>query len=215
MKSFESLLATLPRPPSPTGRDIRRRTGHDRLAGTALPPLLQRIYAARGCDTVEDLALAAERLIPVASLENTGAAAALLAAHRERRILVVGDFDADGATSTALMLRALRHFGFAHVDFLVPNRFEFGYGLTPQIVELAATRMPTLLVFGDADAVLTAHAVEFFELLGGGKKDGGWDGSGISTARLAILPGATHYTIFASPALVAAVVPFLDTPMPK
>ena len=78
--------------------------------------------------------------------------------------------------------------------------------------DVAKINAPTLLVFGDADAVRTAHTVEFFELLGGGKKDGGWDGSGISNARLAILPGLTHYTIFASPALVATVTPFLDAP---
>jgi hypothetical protein len=58
--------------------------------------------------------------------------------------------------------------------------------------------------------VRTAHAVQFFELLGGGKKDGGWDGSGISNARLAILPGATHYNIFTSPALAAATSAFLQ-----
>jgi pimeloyl-ACP methyl ester carboxylesterase len=77
--------------------------------------------------------------------------------------------------------------------------------------EVAAIKSPTLLVFGDADAVRTAHAVEFFELLGGGKKDGGWDGSGVSNARLAILPGLTHYNIFSSPALASTVTPFLDT----
>ena len=71
-------------------------------------------------------------------------------------------------------------------------------------------QVPTLLVFGDADAVRTAHAVEFFELLGGGKKDGGWDGSGISKARLAVLPGLTHYTVFASPAMASTVTAFLD-----
>jgi pimeloyl-ACP methyl ester carboxylesterase len=81
--------------------------------------------------------------------------------------------------------------------------------------EVRTIRAPTLLVFGDADAVRTAHAVEFFELLGGGKKDPGWDGSGMSTARLAILPGVTHYTIFASPAVVSVVVPFLDAPLTK
>jgi len=75
---------------------------------------------------------------------------------------------------------------------------------------VAAIKSPTFLVFGDADAVRTAHAVQFFELLGGGKKDGGWDGSGISNARLAILPGATHYNIFTSPALVAAASAFLE-----
>jgi len=80
--------------------------------------------------------------------------------------------------------------------------------------DVAAIKAPTLLVFGDADAVRPAHAVPFFELLGGGKKDGGWDGSGVSNARLAILPGLTHYNIFSSPSLPATVTPFLDAPMP-
>jgi pimeloyl-ACP methyl ester carboxylesterase len=80
--------------------------------------------------------------------------------------------------------------------------------------DVAAIKAPTLLVFGDADAVRTSHAVLFFELLGGGKKDAGWDGSGMSNARLAILPGVTHYTMFSSPALASTVTPFLDAPMP-
>ena len=75
-------------------------------------------------------------------------------------------------------------------------------------------KLPVLLVFGDADAVRTAHVVQFFELLGGGQRDAGWDGSGMSSARLAILPGVTHYTISSSPALASTVVPFLDSPMP-
>jgi pimeloyl-ACP methyl ester carboxylesterase len=79
---------------------------------------------------------------------------------------------------------------------------------------VAAIKAPTLLVFADADAVRTAHAVEFFELLGGGKRDGGWDGSGMSAARLAILPGLTHYNVFSSPALASTVTPFLAAPMP-
>ncbi len=79
---------------------------------------------------------------------------------------------------------------------------------------VAAINAPTLLVVGDADAVRPAHAVEFFELLGGGQRDAGWDGSGMPTARLAILPGVTHYNIFVSPALVAAATAFLDAPMP-
>jgi pimeloyl-ACP methyl ester carboxylesterase len=78
--------------------------------------------------------------------------------------------------------------------------------------DVPAIKAPTLLVLGDADAVRTAHAVQFFELLGRGKRDGGWDGSGISNARLAILPGLTLYTIFSSPALVSTVAPFLDAP---
>jgi pimeloyl-ACP methyl ester carboxylesterase len=81
--------------------------------------------------------------------------------------------------------------------------------------DIPSIKAPVLLVFGDADAVRTAHAVQFFELLGGGKKDGGWDGSGISNVRLAILPGLTHYTIFSSPAFVTIVTPYLDAPMPR
>jgi pimeloyl-ACP methyl ester carboxylesterase len=77
---------------------------------------------------------------------------------------------------------------------------------------VAALRMPVQVVVGDADGVIPAHAVEFFGLLGGGKADGGWDGSGMSNAQLAILPGITHYTIFGSPALASAVTPFLDAP---
>ncbi len=79
---------------------------------------------------------------------------------------------------------------------------------------VAAIKAPTLIVVGDADSVRTAHAVEFFELLGGGKADAGWDGSGMSNARLAILPGTTHYNICSSPMLASIVTPFLDAPMP-
>ena len=81
--------------------------------------------------------------------------------------------------------------------------------------EVAAIKAPTLIVVGDADSVRTAHAVAFFELLGGGKVDAGWDGSGMSNARLAILPATTHYNIFSSPTLAAVVAPFLDAPMPR
>src|SRR5919199_3106577 len=81
--------------------------------------------------------------------------------------------------------------------------------------DVAAIEALTMIVVGDADSVRTAHAVRFFELLGGGKADAGWDGSGMSNARLAILPGTTHYNIFSSPALASAVTPFLDAPMPE
>jgi hypothetical protein len=69
------------------------------------------------------------------------------------------------------------------------------------------------MVVGDADSVRTAHTVEFFELFGGGKTDAGWDGSGMSRARLAILPGLTHYNVFSSPVLASTVAPFLDAPI--
>lgn len=80
--------------------------------------------------------------------------------------------------------------------------------------DIAAIKPPTMLVVGDADSIHPEHTVEFFQLLGGGKKDGGWDNSGISNARLAVLPGVTHYNILSSPALFPTVAPFLDAPMP-
>ncbi len=80
--------------------------------------------------------------------------------------------------------------------------------------DIPKIKAPTMLVVGDADSVRTAHAVEFFVLLGGGQKDAGWDGSGMSNARLAILPGITHYTIFTSPVMASTVIPFLDAQMP-
>src|SRR3984957_11891790 len=131
--------------------EIRRRT-HETPTDFAghLHPVLRRVYAARGIASDSELDLSLERLLPVGSLEGLEPATRLLAPHRAAgRVLVVGDFDADGATSTALLVRALRALRFAHVDFLVPNRFHFGYGLTPEIVALAATRAPTLIVTVD------------------------------------------------------------------
>ena len=114
-------------------------------------PVLQRVYAVRGVRSSEDLALSMQQLLPIGTLGQVEAAAELLCRHRERGglVLIIGDFDADGATSTALFVRALRSWGFAAVDFLVPNRFEFGYGLTPEIVALAALQRPALIVTVD------------------------------------------------------------------
>jgi pimeloyl-ACP methyl ester carboxylesterase len=78
--------------------------------------------------------------------------------------------------------------------------------------EIAGLRMPTLVVAGDADMFPPSHAAEFFGLLGGGQRDGGWDGSGRPASQLAILPGVTHYTIFSDPALAEVAVRFLDEP---
>jgi single-stranded-DNA-specific exonuclease len=105
-----------------------------RVASAALPelgagvhPVLRRVYAARGVRCARDVSPALDRLLPVGTLEGVSAAAALLAAHRANgRVLIIGDFDADGATSTAIVVRALRAWGFGSVVFLVPNRFEFG-----------------------------------------------------------------------------------------
>jgi single-stranded-DNA-specific exonuclease len=114
-----------------------------------LDPILARLYAMRGVTAATQLDYGLTRLAPVGSLENIDAAVELLLANRNKRIVVIGDFDVDGATSTAVMLRCLRAFGFPDVDYLVPNRFEFGYGLTPEIVRVAAQNSPDLIVTVD------------------------------------------------------------------
>jgi single-stranded-DNA-specific exonuclease len=131
-----------------------------------LHPVLRRVYAARGIGRDSELDLSLDQLLPVGSLEGLDAAIRLLTAHRAAgRVLVIGDFDADGATSTAVVLRGLRAMRFAHVDFLVPDRFRFGYGLTPEIVEQARTRAPTLIVTVD-NGVSSIAGVEAARAMG-------------------------------------------------
>lgn len=127
---------------------IRRSVAADGMLD-GVPPLIARLYAARGVYKPEELDYRLRYLAPVGSLQGIDAAVELLAAHRNQRIIIVGDFDADGATSTALVVRCLRAFGFADIDYLVPNRFEFGYGLTPEIVAVAARSKPALLITVD------------------------------------------------------------------
>lgn len=125
-----------------------------------LDPLLARLYAARGIVSARELDASLNRLAPVGSLTGVERAAALLAEFRQRRILIVGDFDADGATSTALVVRCLREFGYARVDYRVPNRFEFGYGLSPELVAAAAAGSPDLLLTVDNGTSSIAGAAE-------------------------------------------------------
>jgi single-stranded-DNA-specific exonuclease len=150
-----------------SGFEIRRRPANTAVAFAGhLHPVLRRVYAGRGIDSDTDLDLSLDRLAPIGTLENVEAAAQLLIAHRAvGRILVIGDFDTDGATSTALVVRALRALQFAHVDFLVPDRFRFGYGLTPGIVGLAESRKPTLIVTVD-NGVSSVEGVEAARALG-------------------------------------------------
>lgn len=114
-----------------------------------IDPLHARLFAMRGLTTADELDYGLARLAPVSALENIDAAANLVISKRDERIIVVGDFDVDGATSTALVLRCLSEFGFKDVEYLVPNRFEYGYGLTPEIVNVAAQRSPQLLITVD------------------------------------------------------------------
>jgi len=109
------------------------------LAATGISPLLARIYAARGINDAAQLETGLDCLLPFTRLKNAQQMAALLAdaIAQDKKMLIVADYDADGATACAVALRGLRAFG-ARVDYIVPNRFEYGYGLTPEIVKLAA-----------------------------------------------------------------------------
>ena len=134
-------------------KQIRRRQFPDGEPdwGKGMHPLLVRVFRGRGIESPGQLDLALERLHPPTDLLHADRAAVLLAnaLAADDRITVIGDFDADGATSTALVVTALRALGARRVDYLVPNRFEFGYGLTPGIVELAAGRGPDLIITVD------------------------------------------------------------------
>lgn len=116
-----------------------------------LPPLLTRLYAARGVQSAAELDKGLARLMPYSQLKGIEAAVDLLveALEKRQRILFVGDFDADGATASTVGVLGLRLLGAAQVDYLVPNRFEYGYGLTPEIVAVALERRPDLLVTVD------------------------------------------------------------------
>lgn len=137
--------------------------------GAALPvsPLLQRIYAARGVDSADQLDRRLQMLPSPASLAGLTEAVTLLedALRQRRRITIVADLDADGATSCALAVRALRALGAVDVRYVVPNRFVHGYGLTPEIVAVAAQDRPDLLITVD-NGVSSHEGVRAAQTLG-------------------------------------------------
>jgi len=131
---------------------LRRREAADRAQLPAeLHPLLRRLYAQRGVQQASELERGAKNLLPFHSLSGIQRAVEILhqALADQKRIMIVGDFDADGATSTALTVLALRSMGGRHIEYLVPNRFEDGYGLSPEVVEQAAARGAELIVTVD------------------------------------------------------------------
>ena len=129
---------------------IRASTGPVPSLGS-LPPLLSRIYAHRGIGAPSELDLSLGQLPDPRLLSGMAAMTEILveAILNDHRVLVIGDYDADGATATAVALLGLRALGLRHIDYLVPNRFEYGYGLTPEIVSLAKNRSPDLLLTVD------------------------------------------------------------------
>jgi single-stranded-DNA-specific exonuclease len=129
----------------------RRQLQSDPDALEGVHPLLAQVYAARGVTSIDELDRGAASLLAPEQLSGIGEAVSLLVEglKQQKSVLIVGDYDADGATSSALSVLALRAMGFQSVDYLVPNRFEFGYGLTPQIVDVAKARSPDILITVD------------------------------------------------------------------
>jgi single-stranded-DNA-specific exonuclease len=130
--------------------EIKRRPEADiSLLPEAIPPILRRLYIGRGVQSAEQLEKSAKALHSYQLLDGIDSAVEILfeAVQRQQRIIVVGDFDADGATSSALSVLALRMLGSDNVDYLVPNRFEDGYGLSPEVVDQAIDM--------DADIIMT------------------------------------------------------------
>lgn len=132
-----------------------------------LPDVLRRVFAARGITEALQLDKQLQTLLPFDTLLGIDVACLRLegALRKQERILVIGDFDADGATSTALAVTALRSMGAQFIDYLVPNRFEFGYGLTPQIVEVASKWQPGLIITVD-NGIASFDGVERANQLG-------------------------------------------------
>jgi len=136
------------------------------LIASGLHPVLARVYAARRIRSAAELDDDFKRLLPPASLAHCERAAALLAdaIAAGKKLLIVADYDADGATACAVGVRALRQFG-AQVDYLVPDRFVLGYGLTPELVDIAAARKPDLLITVD-NGIASVEGVERARSLG-------------------------------------------------
>ncbi|EBD9830424.1 single-stranded-DNA-specific exonuclease RecJ [Salmonella enterica] len=140
-------------------RQLRRREADETAdLPVDLPPLLRRLYASRGVRSARELERSVKGMLPWQQLSGIDNAVEILYnAFREGiRIIVVGDFDADGATSTALSVLGMRALGCDNISYLVPNRFEDGYGLSPEVVDQAKARGAQLII--TVDNGISSHA---------------------------------------------------------
>ncbi|TVZ38484.1 single-stranded-DNA-specific exonuclease [Alteromonadaceae bacterium 2753L.S.0a.02] len=149
-------------------KTIRQRTATTETSSQLnhFAPLVRRVLANRGVSDPSQIDYQLRNLLQPSQMSGLQEAVVLLERMLKQRgrICILGDFDADGATSTALAVQCLKAFGFSSVEFLVPNRFEFGYGLTPEIVAVIATLKPSLIITVDNgiasfDGVAAAHAL--------------------------------------------------------
>ncbi|WP_139540272.1 single-stranded-DNA-specific exonuclease RecJ [Klebsiella spallanzanii] len=136
----------------------RREAADDADLPSDLPPLLQRLYASRGVRSAQELERGVKGMLPWSQLTGVEKAVEMLygAFKQDLHIVVVGDFDADGATSTALSVLALRALGYGNVSYLVPNRFDDGYGLSPEVVDQAHARGAQMIM--TVDNGISSHA---------------------------------------------------------
>jgi single-stranded-DNA-specific exonuclease len=134
---------------------------------TSVHPLLSKIYSARSIISADQLDCSASQLLSPKTLKGIDAGASLLADAicQQQKVVIVADFDADGATSCALSMLALRAMGLVDIDFLVPNRFEYGYGLTPEIVAVAKTLKPDVIMTVD-NGISSVDGVEIAQNAG-------------------------------------------------
>ncbi len=137
---------------------VRRQVPQDICGLDSLHPILRRVYAARKITGMEDLSRELRDLYSFASLRDISRATERIeqALRAQENILVLGDFDVDGATSSAVAVASLRAFGAKNVSYLVPNRFTYGYGLTPEIVDVANEKKPDLII--TVDNGISSHA---------------------------------------------------------
>ena len=130
-------------------------------------PLLQKIYKQRSISAAEDLELGLKNLLTPEKFKGMDVAVTLLARalEEQQRVLIVADFDADGATSCVLATNVLKQFGLKNIEYIVPNRFEYGYGLTPEIVQVGKSLKPDLIVTVD-NGISSVEGVEVANSLG-------------------------------------------------
>ncbi len=147
-------------------RIIRRQAvDSEALMASNIHPMLKRLYANRQVSRPEQVEYSLERLLDFSTLKGIAAAAKIVAeaVQQQQKVVIVGDYDTDGATSSALVMRAMKAFGLASINYLVPNRFEYGYGLTPEIVAVTEAFSPQLIITVDngissIDGVAAAQA---------------------------------------------------------
>lgn len=148
-------------------KQLRQRTVPAGTLTGNLHPVLQRLYLSRGVRDVQELSRTAADLLPWQQLKGMPEASDLLieALQNQQHIVIVGDFDADGATSTAVLMAGLKAFGFKYLEYLVPNRFEYGYGLSPEIAELAVAQGAELIITVD-NGISAIEGVAFAKAAG-------------------------------------------------